>query len=143
MKYTVFGIFLLFFISSAAQTDSLVTAELLCAKRVENNRRLVVTLEVNRKNVKSFARFSQKLDNQFKVEPVQLESATMQQENGILKFSWLDMPGNPKFNITYQIIIPEKYIGDLVLGGKFEYVLNEEPVTIELKPVIVKVGRFQ
>jgi hypothetical protein len=126
-----------------AQTDSLITAELLCAKRVENNRRLLVTLEVNRKNVKSFARFTQKLDHQFKVESVQLESATMHRENGILRFNWLDMPGNPKFNVTYQIIIPEKYIGDLVLGGKFEYVLNEEPVSVELKPVIVKIGRFQ
>lgn len=126
-----------------AQNDTLVTVQIICPKKVENNHKLFVTLEINRSNNKGFARFTQKLPPDFVVKMEDQGKAEFELLSDGFRLIWFDMPGNPIFTVSYSVHVPEKYIGNLVMGGLFEYLKEESTTSVEVKPVLVKCGKFQ
>jgi hypothetical protein len=143
MKQFIFFLICCFSCALYAQKDTVVTAQLISAKKVEDNQKLLVMLEVNRANNKGFARFTQKLPANFKVNLEDQGQAQFDLLKDGFQLVWFDMPGNPIFTVSYSILVPEKYIGDLILGGVFEYLNEDESKSIEIKPVLVKCGKFQ
>jgi len=132
-----------FSLSIFAQNDTLITAQLICPKKVEDNHKLLVTLEINRANNKGFARFTQKLPPNFNVQMEDQGLAQFETLKDGFRLVWFDMPGNPIFTVSFSIQIPNQYVGELILGGVFEYLNQDASTSIEIKPVLVKCGKFQ
>ncbi|HEY4800457.1 MAG TPA: hypothetical protein VII99_15360 [Bacteroidia bacterium] len=62
-------------------------------------------------------------------------------EDNVVKFTWISLPSDPEFTISYKIKVDAAAAnGNVNLAGKFSYVLNNEKQTFELPPTIIKVG---
>ncbi|MBI4932036.1 MAG: hypothetical protein HY841_14860 [Bacteroidetes bacterium] len=61
-------------------------------------------------------------------------------EDNVIKFTWISLPADQEFTVSYKVTVDATAPnGNVDLGGKFSYVLDNEKQTFELPPQSIQV----
>ncbi len=85
-----------------------------------------VTFIINKENLQSFARLVQTLPKGFTAKLKNGKSYHAFLSGNKAKHVWVSLPNSSEFSVTYRIKVSGKISGEFVLGGQFDYVLNNQ-----------------
>jgi hypothetical protein len=100
-----------------------------------------VTFVINKDNLQSFARLQQTLPAGFTAKIKNGKDYHAFLNGNKAKHVWVSLPQDKEFKVTYRIKVSRKLAGEFVLGGEFDYVVNDkkeyavvEPAKITIMP---------
>jgi hypothetical protein len=63
-------------------------------------------------------------------------------EDNVIKFTWISLPTDQEFTVSYKLTVdPTMANGNVALGGKFSYVLDNQKQTFEMPSQTISVGQ--
>ena len=107
--------------------------------KVEAGNDATIQVELNKSDVRSFARFQHKLPGGLEPEVVENGNAEFRFEDQTVKFIWLKLPQQEEITISYKINVNERLKGSFQLGGSFDYIVNNERKSIEAGTNIITI----
>ncbi|MFW6099955.1 MAG: hypothetical protein ACOC90_01085 [Bacteroidota bacterium] len=90
-----------------------------------------IQVDLNKSDVRSFARFQQKLPAGLEPEVVDNGNAEFRFEDQTVKFIWLKLPRDEKISISYKVNVNERLKGSFQLDGSFDYIANNERKSVD------------
>lgn len=85
-----------------------------------------ITFTINKENLQSFARLVQTLPKGFTAKLKNGKNYHAFLNGNKAKHVWVALPNSSEFKVTYRIKVSGKISGEYVLGGQFDYVLNNQ-----------------
>ncbi|NOZ46025.1 MAG: hypothetical protein GXO79_04500 [Chlorobi bacterium] len=94
---------------------------------LSDNDEVIVNLLVNKGDINKFGKITEVVPIGYKAENVKGKNSVFTFKNNEVKFSWLDLPSDPQFVVTYKLI-PEGKINDqaFIITGTFSYIGNDQ-----------------
>jgi len=90
-----------------------------------------VAITVEKGNLSQFARFSQTLPQGFIATS---EDKGFSFKNQEVRFIWITLPVEESYVFKYKVLVPTDFSGELEMGGKYGYVLDNEKKFAEIVP---------
>ena len=97
----------------------------------------LVELTIHKDKVKGFANLQQYLPEGFTASPVNSNRGSFSFKNQLVRFIWIELPGEKSFKITYQIKTDETCSGVKTLTGEFSFMENNTTNKIAITPSVV------
>ena len=129
-------IFILFFISVIFELNlqgQLVKLEINAPNEITAGETVEINIQISKGNLTGFARLQQTFPNAVNIKPKESAGADFSFTDGKLNIIWLNLPNKTEINISYTLTADEKVKGDLVLSGKFSYIIQNDRAELELK----------
>lgn len=103
-----------------------VSVDVRAPSEIEAGKETTIQVDLNKSDLRSFARFQQKLPGGLQAEVVNNGNAEFRFENQTVKFIWLKLPPEDEINISYKINANKRLKGNFKLTGSFDYIANNE-----------------
>jgi hypothetical protein len=137
--------------------DSDVKVDMRVPGQVEAGEQMTVNVTLDKADLRSFARFQQKLPGGLEAEVIEDGQAEFRFEDQAVKFIWLRLPAEDEISLSYRISINERLKGSFELEGDFSYIEDNQrksvrapsnSITINPSPsvkaeMLVDVGEFK
>ena len=108
-----------------------VSVDVSAPNEIEAGNDATIQVDLNKSDVRSFARFQHKLPGGLEPEVVKNGNAEFRFENQTVKFIWLKLPQEEEITISYKVNVNERLKGNFKLDGSFDYIVNNERKSIE------------
>lgn len=109
-----------------------------------DNDEVIVNLLVNKGSITKFGKIVETVPIGYRAENLKGKNSIFTFKNNDVKFSWLDLPLDEQFVVTYKLI-PEADVSDqaFILTGTFSYIGNEQLREIEIVERDIDLESFQ
>ncbi len=105
---------------------------------------VTVTLTINKGSIAGVGHMKQELPAGFgSVTVVEAKGAEFKYlaEDNVVKFTWISLPADQEFTVSYKFKVDAAMAsGNVALGGKFSYVLENQKQTYEMPSQTIQVG---
>lgn len=98
-----------------------------------------VTFVINKDNLQSFARLQQTLPKGFTAKLKNGKDYHAFLNGNKAKYVWVSLPNSKEFKVTYHVKVSGKLSGEYVLGGEFDYVLNNQKQYAIIEPAKITI----
>lgn len=140
LKYIILAIVIKAVLVISSLTSQDVFLQIKAPSQVEAGSTVDVEIELNKANVTGFARFRQKLPHGVTASPVYPAEMSFSHEDNTVKMIWLNLPGQEKITLRYQIHIHERLTGDIHLDGIFSYIDNNQRNSVKASGTLLAVS---
>lgn len=117
-----------------------VNVQMSAPSQVKPGNEFIVSVNIEKGNISSFARFQQYLPAGFTATPLQTENAEFTFENGTVKFIWTVLPNIPQFSISYKVKTDASLDGFKNIDGMFSFVRNDRTENYKLSTLTINVS---
>ncbi len=107
-----------------------VSVDVNAPTEIEAGNEATIQVDLNKSDVRSFARFQHKLPGGLEPEVVKDGNAEFRFENQTVKFIWLKLPQQEEISISYKVNVNKRLKGSFQLDGSFDYIVNNERKSI-------------
>lgn len=112
--------------------------------KVKQGEEFTVTLTINKGSLSGVGHMKQTLPagfgNAVAIEAKGAEFKYLPEDN-VVKFTWISLPADQEFTVSYKATVdPGMANGNVDLGGKFSYVLNNQKQTYDMPSFTITVG---
>lgn len=88
---------------------------------------IVINIIVDKGQQEKFAKIEEVIPNGFDAVPLVDQNAIFSVSNNLVKFLWMNLPGDEFFNISYKLIPKSSDAsGDFVINGTFSYIEDDD-----------------
>ncbi|MCF8335595.1 MAG: hypothetical protein K9H65_03235 [Bacteroidales bacterium] len=108
-----------------------VSVDVNAPTEIEAGDEATIEVDLNKSDVRSFARFQQKLPGGLEPEVVKNGNAEFRFEDQTVKFIWLKLPQQEEITISYKINVNERLKGSFQLEGSFDYIVDNQRRSID------------
>jgi hypothetical protein len=98
-----------------------------------------IRINLDKSNIRSFARFQHKLPGGLDAEVVNDGNADFRFEDQTVKFIWLKLPQEEEINISYKINVNKRLKGNFQLEGSFDYIDNNERRSVSVGEKMISI----
>ena len=136
-------IFILFSISIIFELNlqgQLVKLEINAPNEITAGETVEINIQISKGNLSGFARLQQTFPNAVNIKPKESAGADFSFTDGKLNIIWLNLPDRPEINISYTLTTDEKVKGDLVLSGRFSYIVQNDRAELEMKQQTLRIN---
>ena len=103
-----------------------VSVDVHAPTEIEAGKEATIEVDLNKSDVRSFARFQHKLPGGLEPEVINDGNAEFRFENQTVKFIWLRLPQQEEISISYKVNVNKRLKGRFQLDGSFDYIDNNE-----------------
>jgi hypothetical protein len=100
----------------------------------------LVKLTVTKGNINGYANLQQYLPVGFSATPVESKNASFSFQDQLVKFTWLELPNEKSFIITYRIKTSPTCYGLKTLNGEFSFLDGDKTKKVPLTPSVLLMG---
>lgn len=120
-----------------------VTVKMEAPSKVNPGDEFTVTLTVNKGSLSGVGHLKQELPaglgNVTVVEAKGAEFKYLPEDN-VVKFTWISLPADAEYSVSYKVQAAASAAGQITLGGKFSYVLDNAKQTYMLPESSILIG---
>lgn len=98
-----------------------------------------VEVTINKGSLVGFAKLQQELPEGLSASIIDGKGASFTFSNHTLKCIWTSLPSDNEFKISYLVKVDPSVAGDISLGGKFAYVLDNVKAVVEIPVSIINI----
>lgn len=113
--------------------DDSVTVTVNTVESVSAGSDFTVELVIDKSDITSFAKIQTELPEGLSAEGIDLNGGTFSFKNNTVKVIWWNLPPEKSVTVRYKVSVSPSYTDDIVLGGKFSYIINNERKVVELE----------
>lgn len=110
--------------STARHQEEIIQPYMHCTREIAttDNENFLVSIRITKNNIKGFAKIEEIIPNGFQAQSLQSAGAAFGVKDGILKYSWAEMPEENDLVLTYKLTpkINAKE-GEYTISGTFSY----------------------
>ncbi|MBS3769154.1 MAG: hypothetical protein V5A59_05250 [Bacteroidales bacterium] len=108
-----------------------VSVDVNAPEEIEAGSEATIQIDLKKSDVRSFARFQQKLPGGLEPEVVEDGNAEFRFEDQTVKFIWLKLPQQEEITLSYKLNANERLKGKFQLEGSFDYIVNNERKSLD------------
>ena len=112
--------------------------------KVKQGEQITISITINKGSIAGVGHMKQELPAGFNnVVVLDAKGAEFKYlaEDNVVKFTWISLPADQEFTVSYKFSVdPSMINGNVALGGKFSYVLDNQKQTFELPSQTIMVG---
>ncbi|MBI4649302.1 MAG: hypothetical protein HY738_22565 [Bacteroidia bacterium] len=82
----------------------------------------IIEINIKKGNLNQYARFIQELPPGFTASPINTQGATFTFAENNVKFTWISLPEQKEFTISYKVHVDNSIYGNFAISGQFAYV---------------------
>ncbi len=103
---------------------------------------ITVEITVKKGALAGVGHIKQEIPEGFTATVVEAKGAAFKflEADKIVKFTWVSLPGDAEFTVSYKLKIPAAAKGSFSIGGRFSYIENNDKKTVEMNAVQLQVG---
>lgn len=121
-----------------------ITVKMDAPTKVKQGEEITISLTINKGSIAGVGHMKQELPAGFG-DAIVLEGKGAEfkylAEDNVIKFTWISLPADQEFTVSYKVKVKADALnGNVNLGGKFSYVLNNEKQTYMLPQATILVG---
>ena len=98
-----------------------------------------VEINVNKNNVKGFARIQEILPAGLTAMPLESKGGTFSFIDQKVKIIWDNLPADENIKIAYRVSVVEDVLGTMSITGAFSYVENDDPKKVEIDVTTISI----
>ncbi len=138
MKKLAFGLILSLMIFSSF-TDDQIWIKAKMPNNIHAGDKFTIELTLNKLDLQHFAEFKQKLPEGFRAVEKQSGAAQFTFKDQMVKFTWIRLPRNPTFTISYDVVVDATVKGNFTLPAQFTYIYKNQRGTVTVDNDKIKV----
>ncbi|MGM0531380.1 MAG: hypothetical protein ACQER7_08510 [Bacteroidota bacterium] len=108
-----------------------VSVDVNAPDEIKAGEEATIQIDLKKSDVRSFARFQQKLPGGLEPEVVEDGNAEFRFEDQTLKFIWLKLPQQEEITLSYKLKVNERLKGNFQMDGSFDYIVNNERKSLD------------
>lgn len=118
-------------VNTNSQDNTVVNGSIKCIRNINtanlaNNREIIVTITVEKGNLKGFAKLQETLPVGFTATNIESSQGVFSFVDQKAKFLWMSLPAESIIKVSYKITVAPGITGIYYLNGEFSYVENDE-----------------
>lgn len=109
-----------------------VNIEHIVPENVEMGNEFVVTVSLEKNGVEGYAKYQAEFPEGVIAKVVDKGSAKFKFEDNKVKFIWMNLPTEEKFEVSYRVIVNKSDITEVPVAGTFSYLSDNQRMTIDV-----------
>ncbi len=134
---SIFSSVILLFIASYFYDAQQVSIVPSLPSAIKPGEEFTVELTISKGDITGFANLQQYLPEGFHATPLETANAIFSFAQQRVKFTWIDLPKDKSFKISYKVKTDSSCNGLKTLNGEFLYIESEKPKTVSLTPSVI------
>ena len=86
-----------------------------------------------------FGKLQQELPPGFTATAMEVKGGNFSFKDQKMKIIWMSLPPEPEFTATYKVSVAPDVLGEQTIGGKFQYLKDNQRTTFNINPVSISI----
>lgn len=122
-----------------------VTVKIEAPSQAKQGEEFTVSITINKGSIAGVGHLKQELPAGFLTSATMVEAKGSEfkylPEDNVVKFTWISLPADQEFTVSYKVLVnADAPNGNITLGGKFSYVLDNQKQTLMVPEVSIAVA---
>ncbi|MCH8318200.1 MAG: OmpA family protein [Bacteroidetes bacterium] len=137
-KKNILSLFILTLISYQVFSDDVKVTTYLPASASPGSE-FNVQVTINKGSISGFGKLQQELPPGFTATAMEIKGGNFSFKDQKVKIIWMSLPPEPEFTATYKISVAPDVSGEQTIGGKFQYLKDNQRTTFNINPVSISI----
>jgi len=139
LKYFVLLVNMLGLLLLGFITGNDINTRIDVPKEVVAGDEFMVTISIDKGDVRSFARIQQNIPNGIIVKEMKSAHAQFSHKNGKLTYIWTKLPSSKKLEVTYTLQVDQRLKGTFEMGGLFNFISDNQRQKAEFETTTITI----
>jgi len=120
-----------------------VSVKISAPEKVKPGEEITVNITISKGSISGVGHFKEEIPAGFgEGTPIEVKGSEFKYlpQDNVVKCTWISLPADPEFTISYKLKVSSTATnGNVALGGKFSYVLDNQKQTFDVPPFTIQV----
>jgi len=99
-----------------------------------------IDIAINKGDIGGFAKLQITIPNGINVKAVETQNSSFTYKSNVIKNIWMKVPEESEILLSYKFEVSPEFRGSANIEGKFVFIMDNERLTIDMEPKLVKAG---